>query len=51
MSKSVSPSVKISHVPERGAHGKSSIYSAVDVGYLCHLAYESDNGPSILPTL
>ena len=51
MSESVDPLVKITRVPERGAYDKESIYSTFDDGYLCHVAYESDHGPVVLPTL
>ncbi|MBT5253126.1 MAG: hypothetical protein HOA06_05885 [Chloroflexi bacterium] len=43
--------IKIIRVSERGDYDKETIYSIFDDGYLCHVAYESDHGPVVLPTL
>ncbi|MDA0596093.1 MAG: pyridoxamine 5'-phosphate oxidase family protein [Chloroflexi bacterium] len=51
MSESVDPLVKITRIPERGSYDSESIDSTFDDGYLCNVAYESDNGPVVLTTL
>jgi hypothetical protein len=43
--------MKVRRQPERGAYDRETIYRTFDDGYLCHVGYESDNGPVVLPTL
>lgn len=43
--------MRVVRVPERGKYDRDSIYKTFDDGYLCHVGYESDHGPVVLPTL
>lgn len=45
------PKMKVVRVPDRGAYDRETINKIFDEGYLCHVGYESDNGPVVLPTL
>jgi nitroimidazol reductase NimA-like FMN-containing flavoprotein (pyridoxamine 5'-phosphate oxidase superfamily) len=45
------PRMKVVRVPERGAYDRETVYKTFDDGYLCHVGYESDNGPVVLPSL
>ena len=37
--------------PERGSYDRSSIDAILDEGFICHVGYESENGPVVIPTL
>ncbi|MDA1279359.1 MAG: pyridoxamine 5'-phosphate oxidase family protein [Chloroflexi bacterium] len=45
------PAVRLSRLPERGSYDRATIDAILDEGYLCHVGYESDHGPVVLPTL
>jgi nitroimidazol reductase NimA-like FMN-containing flavoprotein (pyridoxamine 5'-phosphate oxidase superfamily) len=47
----VDPKIKVRRLPERGRYDRKTVYQAFDDGYLCHVGYESDHGPVVLPTL
>ncbi|MBC8453187.1 MAG: pyridoxamine 5'-phosphate oxidase family protein [Chloroflexi bacterium] len=51
MSDPVNSKMKVRRLPERGAYDRDTIYKTFDDGYLCHVGYESDHGPIVLPTL
>jgi len=51
MASSINPKIKIVRAPHRGAYDRETIYRTFDEGYLCHVGYESDHGPVVLPTL
>lgn len=51
MSEPSNPAIRIIRNPGRGAYDRATIYKTFDEGYLCHVGYESDHGPVVLPTL
>ena len=45
------PLTKVNRQPDRGAYDRETIDDILDEGYLCHVGYESQHGPVVLPTL
>ena len=42
---------RIRRVPERGIYDRNAIYEILDAGYMCHVGFNADHGPVVLPTL
>lgn len=44
------PLNKVKRLPKRGHYDKETIYSILDAHFLCHIAWEKDGRPHIIPT-
>lgn len=42
---------KVRRLPERGVYDRDTIYGIIDSGFLCHVAFNAEHGPVVLPTL
>ena len=42
---------RIRRVPERGRYDRATIDAILDSGMICHIGYQADHGPVVLPTL
>ncbi len=43
--------VRVRRAPERGLYDRDTIDEILDVGMICHVGYQADHGPVVLPTL
>ncbi|MDN5205265.1 pyridoxamine 5'-phosphate oxidase family protein [Fulvivirgaceae bacterium BMA10] len=41
---------KVKRVPSRGHYDKQSVYEILDAGFVCHLGFEVDGQPYVIPT-
>ncbi len=41
----------VRRLPERGAYDPETIYSILDENFVCHVGFNADHGPVVLPTL
>ncbi|MDX1614699.1 MAG: pyridoxamine 5'-phosphate oxidase family protein [Candidatus Promineifilaceae bacterium] len=42
---------RLRRVPERGRYDKSTIYPIIDEALICHVAFEHDGQPFVIPTI
>ncbi|NQW17545.1 MAG: pyridoxamine 5'-phosphate oxidase family protein [Chloroflexi bacterium] len=42
---------RVRRVPERGIYDRPEVYAILDAGFVCHLGYQAEHGPVVLPTL
>ena len=42
---------KVRRIPERGVYDRDEINQILDSAFLCHVAFNADHGPVVLPTL
>ena len=42
---------RVRRVPERGIYDQKVIFEILDAGYMCHVGFNADHGPVVLPTL
>jgi len=47
----LNPVTKVNRQPDRGAYDRETIDAILGEGYLCHVGYESQHGPVVLPAL
>ncbi|MBT3943150.1 MAG: pyridoxamine 5'-phosphate oxidase family protein [Chloroflexi bacterium] len=43
--------IKVRRIPERGIYDQNVINEILDAGYMCHVGFNVDHGPMVLPTL
>ena len=41
---------KVKRLPARGAHDRETIYSILDEGFICHVGFNIDGQPYVIPT-
>jgi hypothetical protein len=41
---------KVKRLPARGQYDKDSVYRVLDEGYICHVGFEVDGQPFVIPT-
>ncbi len=41
----------VRRLPERGQYDAETIYEVLDANFLCHVGFNADHGPVVLPTL
>jgi nitroimidazol reductase NimA-like FMN-containing flavoprotein (pyridoxamine 5'-phosphate oxidase superfamily) len=44
------PKTKVQRLPSRGHYDEETIFRILDAGFLCHVAFEIDHQPYIIPT-
>jgi nitroimidazol reductase NimA-like FMN-containing flavoprotein (pyridoxamine 5'-phosphate oxidase superfamily) len=44
------PRTQVKRLPERGAYDRETIYSILDQAFLCHVGFQSENQPFVIPT-
>lgn len=44
------PKTKVQRLPSRGHYDEETIFRILDAGFLCHVAFEIDQQPFIIPT-
>ena len=42
---------KVKRVPKRASYDKSAVYEILDDNFLCHVAFNSDETPFVIPTI
>lgn len=42
---------RVRRVPDRGKYDQDVIHEILDAGYMCHVGFNVDHGPVVLPTL
>ena len=43
--------IKVRRIPQRGIYDQNVINEILDAGYMCHVGFNVDHGPMVLPTL
>ncbi|MDA2978545.1 MAG: pyridoxamine 5'-phosphate oxidase family protein [Actinomycetota bacterium] len=51
MSDSPSSRTKVKRLPERGAYDTELIHSILDESLICHVGFNTDSGPVVIPTI
>jgi uncharacterized protein len=49
--KAASPRTRVKRLPERGVYEREAIDAVLDAGLVCHLGFEQDGQPYVIPTL
>jgi nitroimidazol reductase NimA-like FMN-containing flavoprotein (pyridoxamine 5'-phosphate oxidase superfamily) len=44
------PKTKVNRLPSRGLYDQKNIFQILDAGFLCHVAFEIESQPFIIPT-
>ena len=42
---------RLRRMPERGEYSRAEVYSILDEALICHVGFQSDDGPVVIPTI